>query len=251
MPGIYSVYIISRSGGLIFNYDCEHNFVSSEVEKTFGYPLDIKLDYVHQKLAVTFGQRDGIRVGYALLAINGQPLSGRKMDDKDVMDDILANEENYPINLKFGLPRLTTNEKIVLSSMFHSLYAIAALQICKGSATKSSGGGGGGLGSGKDHHQNNSSKRFMKSSGIEVLETNNFRLNCLQTTTGVKFLIVSDLTVPANKDLLLKKIYELYTDYALKNPFYSLDMPIRCDLFDSNLQSILEQNERQPIINNV
>ena len=99
--------------------------------------------------------------------------------------------------------KLTTNEKIVLSSMFHSLYAIAALQI----------------GQRKDQK--------MKSSGIECIETNNFRLNCFQTMTGVKFLIVSDLTVPANKDLLLKKIYELYTDYALKNPFYSLDMPIR------------------------
>ena len=99
--------------------------------------------------------------------------------------------------------RLTTNEKIVLSSMFHSLYAIAALQI----------------GSKKDQK--------IKGSGIEIMETNNFRINCLQTMTGVKFLIVSDLTVPANKDLLLRKIYELYTDYALKNPFYSLDMPIR------------------------
>lgn len=26
---------------------------------------------------------------------------------------------------------------------------------------------------------------------------------------------------------LLKKIYELYADFALKNPFYSLEMPIR------------------------
>ena len=61
MPGIYSVYIISKSGGLIYNYDCEQNFVSSEVEKTYSYPLDIKLDYIHQRLTVTFGQRDGIK----------------------------------------------------------------------------------------------------------------------------------------------------------------------------------------------
>jgi hypothetical protein len=98
--------------------------------------------------------------------------------------------------------KLTTNEKIVMASMFHSLYAIAALQI----------------GSKKDR---------VKSSGIEMMETENFRLNCFQTMTGVKFLIMSDLTVPSNKDVLLKKIYELYTDFALKNPFYSLDMPIR------------------------
>lgn len=61
MPGIYSVYIVSKSGGLIYNYDCEQNFVSSEVEKTFSYPLDIKLDYYNQRLTVSFGQRDGIK----------------------------------------------------------------------------------------------------------------------------------------------------------------------------------------------
>lgn len=62
MPaGIYSIYIISKSGGLIFHHDVEQNFVSSEVEKTFSYPLDIKLDYTNQRLAVTFGQRDGIK----------------------------------------------------------------------------------------------------------------------------------------------------------------------------------------------
>ena len=121
MPGIYSIYIVSKSGGLIYNYDCEQNFVSSEVEKTFGFPLDIKLEYFNQRLTVNFGQRDGIRgmsgcghslinrlltVGYALLAINGQPISGRKLGDKDVMDDILVNEDNYPINLKYVRPAM-------------------------------------------------------------------------------------------------------------------------------------------------
>ena len=31
-------------------------------------------------------------------------------------------------------------------------------------------------------------------------------------------------------DGFLRKIYELYADYALKNPFYSLEMPIRAGL---------------------
>lgn len=70
-----------------------------------------------------------------------------------------------------------------------------------------------------------------------------------------------------NTEGLLRKIYELYGDFALKNPFYSLDMPIRfvtqlgvqiylkeslcccflysrCELFDTNLQRILDQTER-------
>lgn len=78
-------------------------------------------------------------------------------------------------------------------------------------------------------------------------------------------------------DTLLRKIYEIYSDFALKNPFYSLEMPIRyerestcfvtvacacvcvcahlnvehcerlnfrCELFDHNLKSALEIAEK-------
>lgn len=50
-------------------------------------------------------------------------------------------------------------------------------------------------------------------------------------------------------DALLRRIYELYSDYVLKNPFYSLDMPIRCSLFDTNLQALVEQMEKNGITN--
>lgn len=51
-------------------------------------------------------------------------------------------------------------------------------------------------------------------------------------------------TTQVGVDILLKRIYELYSDYVLKNPFYSLEMPIRCELFDTNLQALLEQMEK-------
>lgn len=60
---------------------------------------------------------------------------------------------------------------------------------------------------------------------------------------GVKFMLVVEPS-QTGADLLLHRIYELYADYALKNPFYSLEMPIRCDLFESNLQNLLEQSEK-------
>ena len=50
-----------------------------------------------------------------------------------------------------------------------------------------------------------------------------------------------------NVELLLRRIYELYADYALKNPFYSLEMPIRCELFDKNLQVVLDQVEKNGV----
>jgi hypothetical protein len=63
------------------------------------------------------------------------------------------------------------------------------------------------------------------------METEMFRMQCLQTFTGTKFLLFTE-PQQAGVDQMLKKIYELYADYVMKNPFYQLEMPIRCDAFD-------------------
>ncbi|XP_009981691.1 PREDICTED: trafficking protein particle complex subunit 4, partial [Tauraco erythrolophus] len=81
------------------------------------------------------------------------------------------------------------------------------------------------------------------SSGIEMLETDTFKLHCFQTLTGIKFVVLADPR-QAGIDSLLRKIYEIYSDFALKNPFYSLEMPIRCELFDQNLKLALEAAEK-------
>ncbi|GFY29442.1 retrovirus-related Pol polyprotein from transposon 412 [Trichonephila clavipes] len=85
-------------------------------------------------------------------------------------------------------------------------------------------------------------------SGIEVLEADTFKLYCYQTITGTKFIVIAD-PKQGGVETFLKKIYELYSDYALKNPFYSLEMPIRCEYFDSNLQAALEQMEKTGLSN--
>ena len=56
---IYSVYIINRAGGLIYQYDFSNPRV--EVEKTMGFPLELSLKVYDEKVVVAFGQRDGIR----------------------------------------------------------------------------------------------------------------------------------------------------------------------------------------------
>lgn len=55
---IYGVYIVSKSGGLIFNLD--NNVPRIEHEKTFTYPLDLMLDYNPKKVSVVFNRKDGI-----------------------------------------------------------------------------------------------------------------------------------------------------------------------------------------------
>lgn len=39
--------------------------------------------------------------------------------------------------------------------------------------------------------------------------------------------------------LTTTSIYELYSDYVLKNPFYEVEMPIRVELFDHYLLQLV------------
>ena len=63
---------------------------------------------------------------------------------------------------------------------------------------------------------------------------------------GTKFFVVCE---PGTQHMenLLKHIYELYTDYVLKNPFYEMEMPIRCELFDISLAQAV-QKERVALL---
>src|SRR4051794_28751029 len=72
---------------------------------------------------------------------------------------------------------------------------------------------------------NGVANRPEPSSGLEVLETENFRMQCFNTMTGSKFLLFTDST-QTNVDVTIRRIYDLYSDYVMKNPFYSLEMPI-------------------------
>ena len=79
----------------------------------------------------------------------------------------------------------------------------------------------------------------IQSSGIELIETDMFKLYCFHTMTGIKFIAIAD-TKQQNVEQFLRKTYEIYSDYALKNPFYLMDQPIRSDLFDLNLQTTVD-----------
>ena len=61
-----------------------------------------------------------VAVGHTVLAINGIAAVGRQLEDGRDIQELIETEENYPIAIKFGRPKLTTNEKIMLAGMFHS-----------------------------------------------------------------------------------------------------------------------------------
>jgi len=113
-----------------------------------------------------------------------------------------------------AIPKLSGNDYLRLASTFHGLHAITSNLSPTGS-----------------------------SSGIDLLEADTFKLQCFQTPTGIKFYVTSDLS-HTNLDQTLHSVYELYTDYVLKNPFYEMEMPIRCELFDINLDKMFQMENR-------
>lgn len=108
-----------------------------------------------------------------------------------------------------GLASLSQNDYLVLAGTFHSVNAIA--------------------------RNLSPTSKARDSTGIESVMTTRFLLTCFETPTGTKFLLFSE-PAQQNADVILKKCYELFADYVMKNPFYNLEMPIRCEKFDRAIQ---------------
>ncbi|KAK4053834.1 hypothetical protein OIV83_001490 [Microbotryomycetes sp. JL201] len=108
-----------------------------------------------------------------------------------------------------GLAQLSANEYLVLASTFHSIHAIASrISPVPGS------------------------------SGIEVIEAETFKMTCLQTPTGTKFVLMTTPSHP-RADRVLRRVYETYADY-IKDPFYTIEMPIRSESFDTKLTAVIK-----------
>lgn len=83
---IFSVYVVNKAGGLIYQYD---NYVPrTEVEKTFSYPLDLVLKHHDEKVVVSFGQRDGIKGNVVSLEANWASTQNRATLTENVVNKI-------------------------------------------------------------------------------------------------------------------------------------------------------------------
>lgn len=126
----------------------------------------------------------------------------------------------YQRDFAEGLNKLSINDYLVLAGTFHGVHAITTRLHP--------------LHNNPFAHRSSTSDRPEPPSGIELLETENFRLQCFSTLTGTKFLLFTEPQQP-NVDTIIRKIYELYADYVMKNPFYQTEMPVRCEAFDRKL----------------
>lgn len=119
-----------------------------------------------------------------------------------------------------GLQSLNSNDLLVLAGTFHGIHAISRSLNPVPPPNPPPG------------------NRRPPVTGIESLESGKFRLTCFQTPTGVKFLLFCSPEQP-NTDVVVRRCYEIYADFVMKNAFYNLEMPIRVEKFDKALGGYL------------
>ncbi|KAJ7085724.1 transport protein particle complex subunit [Mycena belliarum] len=115
----------------------------------------------------------------------------------------------YQRNFAEGLAQLTSNEYLVLAGTLHGIHAITSRLSPMGS-----------------------------SSGAQVIEGESFKMTILLTATATKFVLLTSLTEP-NPDGVLQKVYEIYSDAVMKNPFHTPEMPIRSEGFDTRIAALI------------
>lgn len=157
----------------------------------------------------------------------------------------------YQKDLNPKLSKLSANDYLVLAGTLHGAHAIATRLKPDGSKSSHDDPhtvNSNILVSGKAHTPN------VNKLGLANIDTDLFSLYVFQTLTGVKFIIITSpvgavtvtqagspsalqkqLEVASN---IYKQCYMYYCDYVMKDPFYSLDMPIKSSMFESKVVSL-------------
>lgn len=77
--------------------------------------------------------------------------------------------------------------------------------------------------------------------GFLNYKTSKYTLHCLETPSGIKFVLNTDNQAQGIRDLL-KKIYsDIYVKYVVRNPLCVIGEPITSDLFKSKLDVFIKQ----------
>lgn len=160
---------------------------------------------------------------------------------------------------------MKSNDYLILAGTLHGVFAIASQLTPKALKLSSNGTSGNTkkletdhtvpyiTGLGVSQQEMGSFKKpdyftdgFMSwnKSGLRQLVTDEFSMFVYQTLTGIKFVLISTQQSTSNMAVtiaenLLRKAYCLYSDYVMKNPFYSLEMPVKCELFDTKLSEMV------------
>ena len=129
---------------------------------------------------------------------------------------------NYSRALSDKAPHIGANDLLRVGSTFHSLHAIAA----EASPLKCNG-----------------SNPMGADDGIEEIVADGMILRCLQTRTGMKFVLTAEPGGSQNLDAVLREIYILFTEACLKDPFHELDNLIKSEMFTRGVDNLIKARQ--------
>ncbi len=127
----------------------------------------------------------------------------------------LIFSKEYNTNKQSNIRSLTSNDAMVLASTLHSLTAISS-RVSPIIGTQ-------------------------PSQGLRQIVTSLFTIYIHSTLTGIKFIVLATPTT-TGIDSFFTKLYESYSDYVVKNAFYTLEHPIKNNLFDQHLENLVKLN---------
>ena len=118
------------------------------------------------------------------------------------------------------------NQYLTLASTFHGLHTIAK-QLSPTNINKLS---------------PLNASAANQPSGIELVNLTTTQILCFSSPTLVKFFILMQANdkKEIDKSRLGQRVYELYADYVCKNPFYEMDQPIQCELFNVKIDELMK-----------
>ncbi|TXT10710.1 hypothetical protein VHUM_02215 [Vanrija humicola] len=74
--------------------------------------------------------------------------------------------------------------------------------------------------------------------GLTSFEAEGWGGHVFLTPTGTKFVVLHSLNQQGLDDTL-RRVYEIYSDAVMKNPFHTPEMPINSALFDQRLSKLI------------
>ncbi|KAL9644969.1 hypothetical protein ABK040_004462 [Willaertia magna] len=141
--------------------------------------------------------------------------------EKQIAEFQLQNPNSPPPPNKYAgkFVKPSGNQYLTLASTFHGLHAISKELI-------------------PSHARIQNPEE--ENGGIEVLDADEFKMFCFNSPTLTKFFYLFDQKKFSGDGVSTMEeasrwIYQCYVDYVMKNPFYELEMPIKCALFDEHL----------------